>query len=161
VFYLSTKKEGFIMNTNELITEVFTDIESGKFERATAILADDFRALLLGKEVNRPIYLSALHSLRQGIPDLKLTIQNVKANGNTVTAKVKITGTNSHSIPALMKGWHEIPATNKKVEGLVADLEITLKNDKIEEIRNVKNTRGMFVSLLENLGLDYKKFQEN
>lgn len=149
------------MNTNELITEVFTDIESGKFEKANAILADDFRALLLGKEVNRPIYISALRSLRQGIPDLKLAIQNVKANGNTVTAKVKITGTNSHSIPALMKGWPEIPATNKKVEGLVADLEITLKNDKIEEIRNVKNTRGMVVSLLENIGLDYKKFQEN
>src|SRR5580658_3395542 len=81
VFYLSTKKEDFIMNTNELITEVFTDIESGKFERANTMLADDFRALLLGKEVNRPIYISALRSLRQGIPDLKLTIQNVKANG--------------------------------------------------------------------------------
>jgi predicted ester cyclase len=149
------------MNTNSLITEVFTDMESGKFEEANAFLADDFRALLMGKEVNRPIYISAFRSLRQGIPDLKFTIQNVKANGDKVTAKVKITGTNSHAIPALMKGWHEIPATNKKVEGLMADLEITLKNGKIEEIRNVKNTRGMFVSLLENLGLDYKKFQEN
>jgi len=49
----------------------------------------------------------------------------------------------------------------KKVDGLLAELEITLKDDKIEEIRNVKNTRGMFVSLLENLGLDYKKLQEN
>ncbi len=149
------------MNTNSLITEVFTDMESGKFEEANAFLADDFRALLMGKEVNRPIYISAFRSLRQGIPDLKFTIQNVKTNGDKVTAKVKITGTNSHTIPALMKGWHEIPATNKKVEGLMADLEITLKNGKIEEIRNVKNTRGMFVSLLENLGLDYKKFQEN
>jgi hypothetical protein len=55
------------MNTNELIAEVFTDIESGKFERANNMLADDFRALLLGKEVNRPIYISALRSLRQGI----------------------------------------------------------------------------------------------
>ena len=102
------------MNTNELITEVFTDIESGKFEKANAMLADDFRALLLGKEVNRPIYISALRSLRQGIPDLKLTIQHVKANGNTVTAKVKITGTNSHSIPALLKGWHRNSCNQQK-----------------------------------------------
>ena len=149
------------MNTNSLITEVFTDMESGKFERANAILADDFRALLLGKEVNRPIYISAFRSLRQGIPDLKFTIQNVKKDGDKVTAKLKITGTNSHPIPALMKGWLEIPATNKRVDGLMADLEITLKDGKIEEIRNVKNTKGMFVSLLENLGLDYKKLQEN
>ena len=149
------------MNTNSLITEVFTDIESGKFEKANVLLADDFRALLLGKEVNRPIYISAFRSLRQGVPDLKLTIHNVKTNGDNVTAKLKITGTNSHSIPALMKGWHEIPATNKKIDGLLAELEIRLKDGRIEEIRNVKNTRGIFVSLLENLGLDYKKFQEN
>lgn len=149
------------MNTNNLINEVFTDIESGKFEKANAILADDFRALLLGKEVNRPIYISAFRSLRQGIPDLKITIQNVRSHGDKLTAKVKITGTNSHSIPALMKGWHEIPATHKKVDGLLAELEITMKDDKIEAIKNVRNTRGMFVSLLENLGLDYKRFQEN
>jgi predicted ester cyclase len=136
-------------------------MESGKFERAKTILADDFRALLLGKEVNRPIYISAFRSLRQGIPDLKFTVRNVKADGDKVTAKLKITGTNSHTIPALMKGWHEIPATNKRVDGLLAELEITLKDGKIEEIRNVKNTRGMFVSLLENLRLDYKKFREN
>ena len=37
------------MNTNSLINEVFFDIETGKFERANAVLADDFRALLLGK----------------------------------------------------------------------------------------------------------------
>lgn len=149
------------MNTKSLITEVFTDMESGKFEKANALLADDFRALLLGKEVNRPVYMSAIRCIRQGIPDLKFTIENVNAIGDKVTAKLKITGTNSHTIPALMKGFHEIPATNKKVDGLLADLEITLKDGKIEEIRNVKNTRGMFVSFLENLGLDYKKFQEN
>jgi len=102
------------MNTNSLITEVFTDIEAGKFEKANAILADDFRALLLGKEVNRPIFISAFRSLRQGIPDLKFTIQNVTKVGDKLIAKLKITGTNSHSIPALMRGWHEIPATNKK-----------------------------------------------
>jgi predicted ester cyclase len=149
------------MNTNNLIAEVFTDIESGKFEKANAFLADDFRARLLGKEVNRPIFISAFRSLRQGMPDLKFTIQNVKTDGDKITAKLKITGTNSHSIPALMRGWHEIPATNKRVDGLLAELEITLKDGKIEEIRNVRHTRGMFVSLLENLGLDTKKFQEN
>ena len=149
------------MNTTNLINEVFTDIESGKFERANSILADDFRALLLGKEVNRPIYISAFRSLRQGFPDLKFMIQNVKTEGNKTTAKLKISGTNSHSIPALMKGWHDIPATNKKIEGLIADLEITVKDEKIEEIRSIRNTRGIIMSLLENLGLDYKKFQEN
>jgi predicted ester cyclase len=149
------------MNTSSLISEVFTDIESGKFEKANAILSDNFRASILGKEVNRPAYISAYRSLLKGMPDLKLHVQNVKTEGNKVTAKLQVSGTNSQPIPALMNGWHEIPATNKKVEGLIMDLQITLKDDKIEEIKNAKNSRGLFVSLLENLGMDYKKFQEN
>jgi hypothetical protein len=149
------------MNTNNLISEVFTDIESGKFERANRLLADDFRAVLLGKEVNRPIYISAYRSLLQGIPDLKLHVQNVKREGSKVITRLKVSGTNSRAIPALMKGWHEIPATNKTVVGLTMDLEIIFKDDKIEEIRNTRYSSGLFVSLLENLGADYKKFQAN
>ena len=149
------------MNTNILIKEVFTDIETGKFEKANALLADDFRAVLLGKEVNRPMYLSAYRSLLQGMPDLKLEVQNIRVSGGKATARLKVSGTNSHAIPALMKGWHEIPATNKRVDGLIADLEIILKDDKIEEIRNAQHTRGFFAGLLENLDTDYKKFRDN
>lgn len=149
------------MNANILIKEIFTDIESGKFAKANALLADNFRAVLLGKEVNRPIYMSAYRSLLQGIPDLKFNVVNVRSADGRATATIKVSGTNSHAIPSLMKGWHDIPATNKRVEGLIADIEITMKDDKIEEIRNVQHTRGLFASLLENLDMDYKKFREN
>lgn len=149
------------MNTNNLISEVFTDIESGRFARANRLFADDFRGVLLGKEVNRPIYISAYRSLLQGIPDLKLHVQNVKAEGDKVITRLKVSGTNSHAIPALMKGWREIPATNKRVEDLTMDLVITFKDDKIEGIRNTHYSSGLFASLLENLGADYKKFQAN
>ena len=63
------------MNTSSLIKEIFTDIETGKFEKANALLADDFRAVLLGKEVNRLMYISAYRSLLQGMPDLKIDVQ--------------------------------------------------------------------------------------
>jgi hypothetical protein len=39
------------------------------------------------------------------------------------------------------------------------DLEITLKNYKIEQIRNANNSKGVFGSLLECLGMDYKKLR--
>lgn len=149
------------MNTNNVVNEVFTDIESGKFEQANALLADDFKGMVLDKEVNRPVYISAYRSLRQGIPDLRFDVQHVKTEGGKVKGTVKISGTNTHAIPALMKGWHEIPATNKKVEGLVMDLEVTLKNDKIEGIKLSQNTKGLFATLLDNLGTDYKKFRAN
>ena len=149
------------MNNNILINQIFIDIEAGKFEKANAILSDNFRTTLLGKEVNKPVYISAYRSLLKGFPDLKLNIQSLKSEGTKASAKLKMSGTNSRAIPALMKGWHEIPATHKKVEGLTMDLEIILKDDKIEEIRNVNNTKGLFVSLLEHLGMDYRKLNEN
>jgi predicted ester cyclase len=149
------------MNTNNLINEMFYDIQAGKFERANVLLADDFRGTLLGKEVNKPVYLSAYRSLLEGIPDLRIHIQNVRTDGTRINARVKISGTNTHAIPALMKGWHEIPATNKKVDGLVTELEIILKDDKIEEIRSAHNARGLLVGLLESLGMDYKTLQQN
>ena len=149
------------MNNNILINEIFIYIEAGKFEKANAILADNFRTTVLGKEVNKPVYISAYRSLRKGFPDLKLNIQSLKSEGTRATARLKMSGTNSHAIPALMKGWHEIPATHKKIDGLTMDLEITLKDDKIEEIRNANNSKGLFVSLLEHLGMDYRKLSEN
>ena len=150
------------MNTHHVIEEVFNDIETGMFDKASAIFSDDFKSNILGKEVNKTVYISTYRSLLKGIPDLKLSVEKVKTeNDGRVTAKLRLSGTNSQTIPALMKGWHQIPATHKKVEGLTTDLEIKLKNDKILEIRNASNGKGIFVSLLENMGLDYKKLQEN
>jgi predicted ester cyclase len=149
------------MDTKKLISEVFTDIETGKFEKASSFLADTFRGVLLGREVNRPIYISAYRSLLKGFPDLHFNVQNVRTEGAKVSAQVKVTGTNSHAIPALMRGWHEIPATNKTVDGLIMEVELVLRGDKIEDIRSPEQGRGLFIGLLEKLGLDYKQYSEN
>jgi predicted ester cyclase len=150
------------MNTNsKVVDEVFTDIETGMFDKASAILSENFKSNILGREVNKSVYLSTYRSLLKGIPDLKFKVEAVKTEDGMVTAKLRVTGTNSQPIPALMNGWHQIPATHKKVDGLVTDLEIRLRNDKIEEIRNAKNGKGLFLSLFDNLGVDYKKMQQN
>ena len=57
--------------------------------------------------------------------------------------------------------WNEITPTGKKIDGLIYDLAITLKNDRIEEVRTVDTNKGMMVGLLNKLGLDYSKFQAN
>ena len=149
------------MNTKNLISEVFTDIEAGKFERASSFLADSFRGVLLHKEVSRPIYISAYRALLQGFPDLHFTVQNVRTEGGKVSAQVKVTGTNTHPIPALMRGWREIPATNKRIDGLVMEMEMILLGNKIEDIRSPEENKGLFLGLLEKLGLDYRKYSAN
>lgn len=149
------------MNSNNLVNEIFMDMENGKFDKANRLLSDNFKSKLLGKEVNKPVYISAYRSLLKGFSDLRLNIKGVKSDGTKATARLEMSGTNSQTIPALMNGWLEIPATHKKIDSLITDLEIILKDDKIEEIRNAGNAKGLFVSLLEQLGMDPKKLHEN
>jgi len=147
------------MNNNILINETFIYIEAAKFEKANALLADNFRTTVLGKEVNKLVYISAFRSLLKGFPDLKLNFMSMQSEGAEATAKLKMSGTNSYAIPALVNAWHEIPATHRKIDGLIMDLEITVKDDKIEQIRDANNSKGLFASLLEHLGMDYKKLR--
>jgi|SRR5579863_1998102 len=144
------------MNYNILIHEIFIDFAAGKFDKANAFLADNFRTTILGKEMNKPAYISAFRCLLQGFPDLKLNFQSMRSEGPKATVKLKMSGTNSHAIPSLLNGWYEIPATHKKIDGLIMDLEITFKHDKIEQIRYANNTKGLFMNLLEHLEMDYK-----
>jgi predicted ester cyclase len=153
--------EDFKMNTRNLISEIFTDIESGKFEQASTFLADSFRGVVLGREVSRPIYISAYRALLSGFPDLHINIQNIRTDGNKISVQLKISGTNSNSIPALIYGWHAIPATNKRIDGVVVELEMILKDGKIEDIRSSGQTSGLFLGLMDKLGLDYRKYSAN
>ncbi|HEX3933601.1 MAG TPA: ester cyclase [Puia sp.] len=149
------------MNPRNLISEIFTDIESGKFEQASSFFADSFRGVVLGREVSRPIYISAYRALLKGFPDLHINIQNIRTEGSKVSVQLKVTGTNSNAIPGLIYGWHAIPATNKTIDGVIAELEMILKDGKIEDIRSPEQTKGLFGGLMNKLGLDYRKYSVN
>lgn len=148
------------MNT-KVLNEVFNDLEVGKFDIAEKKLSDNFCAEILGRKLNKTEYLHAYRSLLMGIPDLKLNLKDIKSEGNKVKAKLAVSGTNSRPIPAVLNGWKDISATNKTLDGFVSDLEIIMKDDRIVEIRNIDNHKGMFVGLIGKLGLDYTKYQSN
>jgi predicted ester cyclase len=149
------------MNTSNVVNEVFTDLQKGQFNRAGDLLADNFHSTILGKAVDKSGYISTYRAILQGMPDMKFHVQDVRTEGGKITVKVSLSGTNNLPIPALMKGWRQIPATHKKIEGLVAGLEVTLNGDKIEEIKSQGQEKGLFINLLDHLGLDYRKLQEN
>jgi hypothetical protein len=148
------------MNVNILIHEVIIDLGSGRFEKANALLADNFRGTILDEDINKTVYISAFRCLLKGFPDLKLNFQGIRADGSRATVKLKMSGTHSRTLAALPDAWDEIPATYKKIDGLIMDLEITFKKNKIEQIKNAKNSNGMFAGLLQHLGQDYKKLRK-
>ena len=148
------------MNT-KVINEVFNNLEQGKFDMAGNKISDNFSTTLMGKKLDKSQYLETYRLLLQGIPDLKLELKDVKQEGDNIKAKLVLSGTQSKMIPAMKNTWNEITPTGKKIDGLIYDLAITLKNDRIEEVRTVDTNKGMMVGLLNKLGLDYSKFQAN
>lgn len=148
------------MNT-KIINEVFNSLETGKFDVAGTKMSENFCTTLAGNKVNKTEYLHAYKSILQGIPNLKLDLKDVRTEGPIVKARLTISGTHVRPFPAIMNGWQDIAATGRTIDGLVSDIEIVLKNDKIEEIRNADVNKGMVVDLLGKLGLDYHKFQSN
>lgn len=148
------------MNT-KIINEVFNSLESGKLDMAEKKMSQNFSSTLVGNKINKTEYLHTYKSLKQGIPDLKLDVRDVRTEGPVVKARVALSGTHIRPFPALMDGWRDIAATGKSLDGYFSDIEIVLKNDKIEEIRSVDVNKGMIVGLLGKLGLDYQKFQSN
>jgi len=149
------------MTNTKIINEVFHALETGKFEMAGSKMSDNFSATLLNKKVNKSEYLHTYRSLLQGIPDLKLKLQDLTPVGDNVKVRLTLSGTHSSAIPSVMNGWKDITTTGKKIDGLTSDLEIVMKGDKIAEIRNVDATKGLLSGVLTQLGLDYSGVQVN
>ncbi len=145
----------------QLINDVFNDMETGRFEKAGKNISDDFSTTLIGKKVNKEAYLHSYQALLQGIPDLKLKVQDVSWEGTHGKAKLLISGTHTKLIPPVMEGFKSIEPTGKKLDGLATDIEIKVEGDKIQTIYYVDANQGVLAGLLNRLGMDYTGFQQN
>ncbi len=152
-----------VMNYQEydVILEVFDAIEKEKFEKAEDCLADNFSSTILKKEVKKEEFLDMYRRIKEGIPDAKFEILDLTSDGDSFKAKIKIKGTHTHEIPSLMKGWKKMKPTGKKINKIIASVEIILRGDRIIEIRNLKEDKGVISGILGELDLLPKNYSAN
>lgn len=145
----------------DVILHVFEAIEKKHFDEAQDCLDGGFSSVILNEKVSGDEYLEIYRRIKEGIPDAKFNIVDLTSDGETFKAKVKITGTHSNVIPSLRKGWKAMKPTGKKVNKIITAVEITLRSDKIMEIRSLETKRGVIAGLLDELRLLPKSYAAN
>ena len=75
-------------------------------------------------------------------PDMKSTIEDMRVDGDVLTARFKMSGTNSGSMMGM-------PATNKKIDGVNGIDQVRWQNGKFTEHWGVFDAMGM----MQKLGL--------
>ena len=139
--------------SKKVVNDVFTSLASGDVKQAETYIADDFKSSVLNSPVDRTQYISAFSSLRKGLPDLKIRLHDVEetSNGEKVHAQLDLSGTHSGEIPSFVPGFRAISPSGKMVRADNVELEISVKDKKIREIRSVKTGRGVFNEVFSQL----------
>lgn len=145
----------------DVIEHVFDAIQKEKLDEAQDCFDGRFKAVILKKEVATDEFLDVYRRIKEGMPDAKFKIVDLTTDGESFKANIKITGTHTHTIPSLRKGWKTMKPTGKKINKIVSSVEIILRGDKIMEIRNIEDDKGIIAGLLNELQLLPKSYSEN
>ncbi len=144
-----------------VVIDVFDALENEQYELAEKKLDNKFNSTILKKEVSKSEFVEMYRKIKEGMPDAVFSIENLILNGDSLIAKVKVTGTHTHQMPSLKKGWKASKATGKKVNKIVSTIEIIMKGSKILEIRNVVENKGIAAGILNELDLLPKSYSLN
>lgn len=152
-----------VMNYQEydVIQNLFNAIENENLQQAQECLAGNFSTMILKRTVSGREFLDVYSRIKEGMPDVKFTIENLTTDGESFKADVKISGTHSKTIPSLRKGWKPMKPTQKKLNSCVSSVEIVLRGQQIMEIRNVEMDKGVIYGLLDELELLPKNYSKN
>jgi hypothetical protein len=145
----------------DVILNVFDEIEKDKFDDAQECLAGNFTSIILKELVKAVEYLEVYRRIKKGMPDAKFELLDLTSDGETFKVKIKIKGTHSHVIPSLKKGWKMMKPTGKKINKIITTVEIVLRGDKIMEIKNLKENKGVISGILDELKLLPKNYSSN
>lgn len=152
-----------VMNYQEydVIEHVFEAIQNERMDEAQECLDGNFKSMILNKTVSRDEYLEVYRRIKEGIPNARFKIVDLSTDGETFKANIKITGTHTHAIPPLKKGWKTMKPTGKRINKVVSSVEIVLRGNRIMEIRNLDEHKGVISGLLDELKLLPKSYSKN
>jgi predicted ester cyclase len=142
------------MDSETMVRDCFAAFEAGQFEDAASYLSDDF---VFSGPVPQPVGKKEFVGLQSGlikaIPDWKFNIRNVRVQGDNLTAVVQITGTHTGTLPSLMPGAPEVPATGKHFSLPEEPSRVTVKDGKITSLATDQVPGGGVMGIFQQLGI--------
>ncbi len=142
------------MDPEIVLRSCLAAFEAGQFEDAAAYLADNFTfSGPVPEPVGKKEFVGLQSGLVKAIPDWKFNLHNVRSQGDTVTGVVQITGTHTNTLPALMPGASEVPATGRHVSLPEEHCQALVKDGKIVSFSTDKVAGGGVMGLIQQLGI--------
>jgi hypothetical protein len=142
------------MDPEMVLRECYAAFEASQFEKAAGYFADNF---VLSGPTPQPIgkkeFVALQSGLIQAIPDWKFNPHNFHTQGDTVTVVMQITGTHTRTLPSLMPGAPEVPATGKHFSLPEEPSRATVKNGQITSFSADQVPGGGVMGIFQQLGI--------
>jgi len=143
------------MNSQETVQALMDSIQRGDFDRAKALLADDFQFKgLIGRPINGKTWLKMSASLKMAFTGLNYHFKVDSASGNVVHTTSQMTGSNRGAFDLTGLRMGVVSATNKDFSTALEKTKITVKNEKVSSWV-VEPTEGAgLMAILGQLGVN-------
>jgi predicted ester cyclase len=120
--------------------------EARDTKKVDGLIADDFQLTgPMPQPLGKREFVSLQIALIDAMPDWKFNVSDIKEDGDKVTARAHISGTQTAplNLPAL--GIHSFAATGKHVQLPFEQLTVTIKNGKLSRLES-DNVKGAGVA---------------
>jgi hypothetical protein len=143
------------MENTKIVEGFLQAIEKNDFVKAESFVSKDFKVMGVSPDpLGTKEFLGAHRALGIGMPDFKFNYKIEREKNNVVDMKVKLTGTQTHELPAPIPGLKNIPATNKFLKMPEEPLQVTIRDNKIAVINLKQVPGGGLPGILKQLGVE-------
>jgi ketosteroid isomerase-like protein len=131
------------MSHIDTINEGMAAWSAGDTARLAELLTDDFTLEGAGPmPLNKEQFLGLGRATHSAMPDWSFNARDWQESGDVVTVTVQITGTHTGTMPPIMQGFPEVPATGKHIELPVEHFTYTFRGDKLATLKTDAGATG-------------------
>jgi hypothetical protein len=142
------------MDTKATVQSLMDSIQTGEFEKAKSLFADDFK---FSGPVPEPIsgdaWIGMSVSLKNAFPDLDYQFKVESVDGDTANISAELKGTHTGDFDLTAMGMGVIPATGKSFHAAHENGKATLRDGKVSAWE-MEGTEGAgLMAILGQLGV--------
>lgn len=141
------------MDAADIVKAYFEAGERGDWITFAGFLDDDFVFTAVPVTQNKAELLSSTRALWGAFPDLKFNFRARSVENNVVKGTYQITGTHTGLlIPPMQDQFVAFPPTGKYISLPQAEIEMTLRGDKIIRQKNEPKGESSWPGIFEQIG---------
>ena len=142
------------MQIQDITSKALDAIERGDIQSTADDYAENFTfSGPVPMPLNKSQYLDIMAKVTSGVPNWNFNREPARVQGQKVIVPVHITGTQTRTLPGLMPGMPDLPATNRSFTNPHETIEVTFQGERIVDIHVEPVPGGGILGMLEKLGV--------